>query len=73
MKVTIDRFEEEIAVLITRDDPPRVIDVPREFLPDGCEEGDILDVHICRDIEGTEAARKRVSGLIEKLKKKSTD
>ena len=73
MKATIDRFEDELTVLIVRGDIPTILNVPRWLLPEGCKEGDILDISFKRDVEGTEAAKKRVSDLIEKLKKKSAD
>ncbi|HUL61456.1 MAG TPA: DUF3006 family protein, partial [Methanocella sp.] len=41
--------------------------------PEGCKEGDILDITISRDEESTREARKEVSDLIEKLKKKKYD
>ena len=73
MKATIDRFEEDLAVLIVRGEVPTVLHIPVWLLPEECKEGDILDICISRDVEGTEAAKKRVSDLIEKLKKKSKD
>jgi Protein of unknown function (DUF3006) len=73
MKVTIDRFEDGYAVLLVRDEEDVHIDFPVKLLPDGCKEGDILDITISRDEESTEATRKRVSDLIEKLKKKKYD
>jgi hypothetical protein len=73
MKVTIDRFEDGYAVLLVRGMEQVHIDFPVELLPEGCKEGDILDVRICRDEAATEETRKRVSDLIEKLKKKKYD
>ena len=73
MKVTIDRIEDGYAVLLVRDNESLHIDLPVELLPEGCREGDILDIEICRDAESTEAAQKRVSDLIEKLKHKKYD
>ncbi len=70
MKVTLDRFEDGCAVLLVRDDETIEIDLPACLLPGDCEEGDILDITIKRDKKSTEEARERVSGLIEKLKKK---
>lgn len=70
MKVTLDRIEDGCAVLLARDDESIEIDFPYCLLPEGCEEGDILDITITRDVESTDVARERVSGLIEKLKKK---
>ncbi len=73
MKVTIDRFEDGYAVLLVRGEESVHIDFPEQLLPEGCKEGDILDVRISKDAESTEATRKRVSDLIEKLKKKKYD
>jgi hypothetical protein len=70
MKVTLDRFENGCAVLLVRDDETIEIDLPACLLPEDCEEGDILDITISRDVEGTQEAKERVSSLIEKLKKK---
>jgi hypothetical protein len=71
MKVTIDRFEDGYAVLLVRGEEDVHIDFPERLLPEGCREGDILEIGISRDTESTEATRKRVSDLIEKLKKKN--
>jgi hypothetical protein len=73
VKVTIDRFEDGYAVLLVRGEECVQIDFPERLLPEGCREGDILDIEISRDVESTEEARKRVSDLIEKLKKKQYD
>ena len=70
MKVTIDRIEGTVAVLISREDESVRVNVPVSLLPPGCREGDILTIRIERDIQATEVAHERVSGLIEKLKKR---
>jgi hypothetical protein len=70
MKVSIDRIEDGIAVLVMRDDTAGQIRVPVALLPPGCGEGDVLTLTLERDPAGTVAARERVSGLIEKLRKK---
>jgi hypothetical protein len=70
MKVTIDRIEGTVAVLISRADESVRVNVPLSLLPPSCREGDILTIRIERDIQATEAAQERVSGLIEKLKKR---
>jgi len=69
MKVTIDRIEGTVAVLVSREDESVRVNVPVSLLPPGSREGDILTIRIEQDREATEAAQKRVSGLIEKLKK----
>ncbi|WP_440949706.1 DUF3006 domain-containing protein [Methanosphaerula subterraneus] len=71
MKVTVDRFEGEIAVLLVRPEETQQILFPRELLP-GVEEGDILEITATREIRETEEARARVSSLIEKLRQKGT-
>lgn len=69
-KATIDRFEGDFAVLLVRDDEDIKIDFPAPLLPDGCKEGDIVDIEIGRDEQATADARERVAALLEKLKKK---
>jgi hypothetical protein len=73
IKVTIDRFEDDYAVLLVREEECMQIDFPAKYLPEGCREGDILDIDISRDVAETEEARKRTSDLIEKLKNKKYD
>jgi hypothetical protein len=70
-KVTLDRIEENIAVLLVRDDEAIKIDIPLILLPSGSKEGDIMDITIIRDEKTTEAAKERVSALLEKLKSKN--
>ena len=70
MKVTIDRIEGTIAVLISREDESVRVNIPVSLLPPGSREGDILTIRIEPDIPATEAAHERVSDLIEKLKKR---
>jgi Protein of unknown function (DUF3006) len=72
MRATLDRFEDGWAVLLLRDGERIEFELPVGLLPCGCKEGDILDIHISRDVEATEEARERVAELIEKLKKKNT-
>lgn len=69
-KVTLDRIEENIAVLLVRDEETIKIDIPLCLLPPESREGDILDFAITRDVKETEAAKERVTSLLEKLKQK---
>jgi hypothetical protein len=71
MKVTVDRFEGETAVLLVRPEETQQILFPRELLPD-VEEGDILEITTTRQIQETEEARARVSSLIDRLRQKGT-
>ena len=70
MKVTIDRIEGTIAVLIPQDDEAMRFTIPVSLLPSGCREGDILTIGIERDPEGTKEAKKRLSDRIERLKRR---
>jgi Protein of unknown function (DUF3006) len=70
-KVTLDRIEEGIAVLLVRDEEKVKINIPMALLPSGYKEGDILDITINKDVQETDAAKERVSSLLEKLKNKN--
>jgi hypothetical protein len=72
-KVTFDRIEENIAVLLVRDEENIKINIPLFLLPDQTKEGEILDITIARNKKETEEARKRVSALLEKLQNKNRD
>ncbi len=71
MKATIDRIEGEIAVLLLGDKGEFKLNIPLSQLPDGCKEGDVLNMSFERDVVGTEQAKERVSGLMERLNKKN--
>jgi len=72
-KVTLDRIEENIAVLLVRDEESVRINIPLCLLPPESREGDILDITIARNVQETEDAKERVSNLIEKLRNKNKD
>jgi hypothetical protein len=71
MKAVIDRVEGELAVLLLGDKGEFNLNFPISLLPEGCRESDVLNISIERDVVGTEQAKERVSGMMEKLKKKS--
>lgn len=71
MKVTVDRFEGDIAVLLVRPEEKHQILMPRALLP-ADKEGDILEITVVRNEQETDLARERVSSLIEKLRKKES-
>ena len=59
MKYIIDRLEEGIAVC--ENDLKKLISIPKDLLPDGLKEGDVLEEQegrFLRDEQGTEARRK---------------
>jgi hypothetical protein len=70
MKAVIDRVEGELAVLLLGDKGEFKLNLPLSQLPEGCREGDVLNVSFERDPAATEQARERTSSLIDKLKKK---
>ena len=70
MKVFLDRIEGNTALLISQEDESRRFTLPLSLLPTGSREGDMFSIRIERDGKATEAAKERVSGLIEKLKKR---
>jgi hypothetical protein len=70
MKAIIDRIEGTIAILIPMDDESLQFTVPRNLLPSGAREGEILLIAIERDFKATGVAKERVKSLIEKLKKR---
>ncbi|MFW5998885.1 MAG: DUF3006 domain-containing protein [Bacillota bacterium] len=70
MKLTVDRIENDIAVLLIRPEEKEELQIPIRYLPEEVEEGDILKVDFTIDGEETKAAEKRVGNLINKLKNK---
>ena len=73
MKAVIDRIEENLAVLLMGEDGSIKVNTPLILLPDGCREGDVLDISISKDEKATVEAKKRSKNLIEKLKRKGQD
>lgn len=69
-KVTLDRIEEDVAVLFVRDEEKIKINIPIFLLPLGSREGDILEITITKDVQETADAKERVSSMLEKLKNK---
>ena len=61
MKYIIDRLEEGIAVC--ENELKKLISLPKDLLPDGLKEGDVLEEQegrFLRDEQGTEARRKEM-------------
>jgi hypothetical protein len=68
MKAVIDRVEGELAVLLMGENR---LNFPLAMLPEGCKEGDILEISIERAPLATQQAKEKATGLIDRLKKKS--
>ncbi|MFB5660458.1 DUF3006 domain-containing protein [Alteribacillus sp. HJP-4] len=78
-KYTLDRFEGEIAVLLPAGKEAERKTVSRSQLPDGVQEGDVLEVewgddcslkNAVIDKEETEKRKGRAKALLEKLTRK---
>jgi len=70
MKAVIDRFEGELVVVLLGEKGEFKLNIPLSFLPEGSKEGDILKISIELDIEATQETKQRISGIMDKLKKK---
>jgi hypothetical protein len=73
MKAVIDRIEGKLAVLLIGEDGGVIVNMPLILLPEGCKEGDVLDIAIRKDEKATVEAKDRSKNLIEKLKRKGQD
>ena len=69
LKVTLDRVENNRAVLLSEDMQQTYI-ISRGLLPKEVKEGDVLVVSVDTDKETTRRRREETSGLIDKLSKK---
>ena len=70
MKAVIDRIEGKLAVLLMGEDGSMKVNMPLILLPDGCKEGDVLDITIMKAEKAAVEAKDRSKSLIEKLKQK---
>ncbi|MFW5787335.1 MAG: DUF3006 domain-containing protein [Halanaerobiales bacterium] len=73
MKVTVDRIENKIAVLLIRPKEDYDIKLPVKYLPEEVKEGSILDIDFKIMQKETEAAEKRVRSLLDKLQNKNSE
>ena len=64
MLISLDRIEEGIAVLVTKDGHMWLM--PAEYLPEDSREGDVLDVILRKNPEETE----KLAGSIHDLQRK---
>ncbi len=73
LTVTVDRFEDGIAVLVPADarDGRDQILIPTRFLPSAAREGKVLDFEITVNEAKTDQARRRVRGLLDELERLS--
>lgn len=72
MRAVIDRFEGSQALLLVGEGEA-AIQFPRELLPPGAAEGDILRVSFQIDHEATAAQRRKIEDLLERLSNKGPE
>ncbi|QGG46331.1 DUF3006 domain-containing protein [Heliorestis convoluta] len=70
IKATIDRFEGYYAVLLVGEEEG-IVDWPKNMLPSEAKEGEIITISMSIDKNETQRRRKRVEGLLDKLKNKN--
>lgn len=73
IRVSLDRIEEGLAVLLLRDDESVRFTLPRALLPRNAREGDILEIAIRRDVAATDEARRRVAERIERMRRREPE
>jgi len=73
IRVSLDRVEEGLAVLLLRDDESVRFTLPRALLPRNAREGDILEIAIRRDVAATDEARRRVAERIERMRRREPE
>ena len=73
IRVSLDRVEEGLAVLLLRDDESVRFTLPRALLPQNAREGDILEIAIRRDVAATEEVRRRVAERIERMRRRDPE
>lgn len=72
-KVSVDRIEDGIAVLLPTTDDRSPITVPKGFLPRGTNEGYILWVSFEVDEVATVQTKQRVRWLLAELEKRGSN
>ena len=71
LMVSLDRIEEGIAVLLSREG--HIWLLPVEYLPEDCGEGDVLDVILRRNQEETGQLSGRIHDLQQQLLDRTRD
>lgn len=63
MRIIIDRFEGDVAVIETQD--KQMLNIPKALLPREAREGDVISIDIDRN--ETEKRSKRIASLMDNL------
>jgi hypothetical protein len=69
MRATVDRFEDDQAVIVLAEDEQVQLVIPRSLLP-ALEEGDIVEITIERDEPAIHEAEERALAILKRLKEK---
>jgi hypothetical protein len=67
IKVSVDRIEEGLAVLVVWDSHNTQIEWPVSLLPESIQEGSVLSISVSKDEQGRIQTRDKVSGLLHRL------
>lgn len=70
LRVIIDRFEGDLAVLVLYEDDRVRFNFPLRLLPEGAREGDHLLMTFAEDNASRESEKKRIGNLLDELKGK---
>jgi hypothetical protein len=70
VRATIDRIENDTAVLILHSGSHKPVVFPSALLPDGCGEGDIVTLTFERDPGETRKERDGIEEQVERIKKR---
>jgi hypothetical protein len=67
IRALIDRIESDTAVLMLGENEEESANFPRDFLPEGAKEGDVLKIRIKLEPNKTRDAKAKAAELIKKL------
>lgn len=70
IKLIIDRFEGNYAILESQDKNPIIFNFPRHLLPKEAKEGTVLNITINIDQEETKRRKDKIQNFLNKLKKR---
>lgn len=67
IKVSVDRIENGLAILVLWDDCSTQIEWPVSLLPESTSEGSVLSIRISQDEQKRNETRQKISGLLQKF------
>ncbi|MBI5698871.1 DUF3006 domain-containing protein [Candidatus Saganbacteria bacterium] len=66
-KALLDRIEGDKGMVLLGEEEREAVDFPKDFLPEGAKEGDILSFKIRLESRRTKEAKAKVAEMIKKL------